>query len=78
MTEILRKLLPACVFVTAVVLVTLFVLTFSPVFAALPLAVLCGVVGHGVLWRQQVRRRAPARAVLDDLPLSPHRGEFTR
>lgn len=75
-TDILRKLLPACVFVTAVVLVTLFVLTFSPVFAALPLAVICAAAGHGLLGRQQARRCAPVR--VDDLALVPHRGEVLR
>ena len=75
MNEFLRKLAPACVFVAAVVLVTLAVLTFSPLFVAVPLAVCCAIAGHAALGPDPGRQPVAVRLPVDDATLVPGRRE---
>jgi|AACY02.2.fsa_nt_gi hypothetical protein len=77
-TDILRKLFPACVFVAAVLLVTLAVLTFSPAFVAVPLAVFCAIVGRALLAPDPGPAPSPISVASDDVTLVPRLGDRTR
>lgn len=78
MTEFLRKLVPACLFVASVLLVTLAVLTSSPHFVAVPLAVFCAIAGRALLGADPDRQDVALRSLVEDVTLVPRRGEGIR
>ena len=78
MTDALRNLMLACAFVGAVLLVTLAVSSFSPIFVAVPLAVLCAIASHVVLRPAPQGSRLPACSMTGEMTLVPRPGDCSR
>lgn len=78
MSDILRRLIPACCFVGAVLLVTLAVLALSPYFVAIPVAVCCAIATRALLAPDPGAFERPGCAVLDEVTFVPRPGDGAR